>query len=270
MTYSLICPLEARLFFHGAVLTDGLLTVTGSGVDDSFVFSIDEDQGLFTLQASEDGDAEEPQNFLASDVTSVLIYCEAGADFVNGGDITQPIAVDGGKGNDTLLGGKGNDTLKGGAASDSIQGNDGNDIIVGGYGTDVLFGNKGSRDMADYAERGGPVTVGIGQSADDGEPGENDTVTTTFEIIRGGAGNDTLRTTTSNAVTLIGGAGDDTLTGQGGNDALDGGTGVDLMIGNGGNDSFYARDGVIERLEGGTGTDVLISFDKKDKLFEIP
>jgi Ca2+-binding RTX toxin-like protein len=266
----MIHPLEARLFLHNAVLTDGLLTVTGSGVDDSFVFSVDEDQGLFKLQASEDGEAEDPQNFLASRVSSVLVYCDAGADLVDGGNITVPIAVDGGKGNDTLLGGKGNDTLKGGAASDSIQGNDGNDIIVGGYGTDVMFGNKGSRDMVDYAERGGPVVVGIGQNPDDGEPGENDTVTTTFEIIRGGSGNDTLRTTTSNSVTLIGGAGDDTLTGQGGNDALDGGPGVDLMIGNSGNDSFYARDGVIERLEGGEGTDVLISYDKKDKLFDIP
>lgn len=260
---------EPRLCLHNAVLTDGLLTVRGEDVNDTFVFAVDTDLGLFKLQASENGEAESPQNYLIDRVRAVLVYGNGGADTIDATGISIPIAVDGGKGNDTLLGGKGNDTLKGGAAGDSIMGNDGNDVIVGGYGNDTLQGNKGSRDLVDYGERGGAVTAVIGHTGN-GEAGENDNIATTFEIARGGAGNDTLGTSTSNSVTLIGGAGDDTLTGQAGNDALDGGPGTDLMIGNAGNDSFYARDGVIERLEGGTGTDVLISVDKKDKLFEIP
>ena len=266
----MIQPLERRFCLHNIAIVDGVLTIHGSDSADAFVFGIDENAHTLELQASQDRIPARLQTFDIDAIKGILIYCERGGDFVDASYINIPIAVDGGKGDDTLLGGKGNDTLKGGAASDSIRGNDGNDIIVGGYGKDYLAGNKGSRDFVDYSERGAAVTVGIGQNADDGEPGEQDTVTTTFEIVRGGSGHDTLRTTTSNSVTLIGGPGNDTLTGQGGDDALVGGPGVDVMYGNGGDDTFYARDGNIERLEGGEGIDILKSWDKKDKLYDIP
>ena len=263
----MIHPLESRLLRHGTSLADGLLTISGSAINDRFVVSVS--GSTLTLQAFENGTAETPQTFPTRSVNSILIRCEAGADRVELGNFSGSAAVDGGKGNDTLIGGLGRDTLKGGAASDSIEGGDGNDVVVGGYGTDTMSGGKG-RDMVDYSERAGPLVVGLGSNPDDGEPGENDICRTNFEILRGGSGADRLRTTVSNPVTLIGGAGNDTLTGNLGNDALDGGLGTDQMIGGGGNDTFYARDGLVERLEGGPGTDVIISKDKKDRLFDIP
>ena len=263
----MIHPLESRFLFHGTTLTDGLLTIHGSGIAERFLFTVSND--TLTLTAFENGNPETPQTFAASSVRSILIYCDAGADEVNLGNFTGSAAVDGGKGNDSLTGGLGKDTLKGGAASDVIEGGDGNDVIVGGFGGDTLSGGKG-RDMVDYSERAGALVVGLGSNPDDGEPGENDIAKTNFEILRGGSGNDTLRTTVSSPVTLIGGAGDDTLTGQGGNDALDGGTGVDRMVGNGGNDTFYAADGLIDRLYGNDGTDAIISKDKKDRVYNIP
>lgn len=54
------------------------------------------------------------------------------------------IAVNGGKGNDTITGSSGSDVLNGGEGNDTIIGGAGNDVITGGTGVDTLTGGAGS------------------------------------------------------------------------------------------------------------------------------
>ena len=80
-------------------------------------------------------------------------------------------------GGDTLTGGGGADSLQGGDGADTLQGGDGNDALQGGTGADTLQGDAGS-DLADYP-RSAPLTVSIGDGANDGETGELDNVAPT-------------------------------------------------------------------------------------------
>ena len=52
-------------------------------------------------------------------------------------------AVDGQKGNDTILGDGGNDDLSGSGGADILKGGAGKDTLNGGNGNDRLSGNKG-------------------------------------------------------------------------------------------------------------------------------
>ena len=98
--------------------------------------------------------------------------------------------------------------------------------MQGGTGADTLQGDAGS-DLADYP-RSAPLTVSIGDGANDGETGELDDVGADMERLRGGSGNDTL-TGSSAANVIYGGAGDDQLDGNDGNDTLYGQAGSDTI-----------------------------------------
>lgn len=260
--------LEHRRLLHGfSVSPEGFLIVQMFDANDRVEF----EQGENAINATmyENGALEESESFPLTQVNSVIVYGSATANVINLGNLTVRVAVDAGKGSDSVIGGRGNDTLKGGPGNDTLIGNDGNDVIDGAKGRDNMTGGAG-RDLLDYRTRTADLTVILSDLANNGEAGENDIATTSFEIVRGGAGNDTLGTTSSRGVTLIGMAGNDTLTGGRGNDALDGGAGLDVMEGNNGDDDFYAQDGLIETLRGGAGTDTVLQKDKKDKLFDIP
>ena len=152
-------------------------------------------------------------------------------------------------GADTLAGGGGADTLLGGDANDTLQGGDANDTLQGGSGADILQGGAGS-DIADYP-RTAPVSVSIGDGANDGESGEHDDVQGDVERLRGGSANDTL-TGDSGANLLYGGAGDDTITGGAGND---------ILYGQAGADTLNALDGApfLDKLYCGSETDTTSS-----------
>lgn len=68
--------------------------------------------------------------------------------------------IDGGDGNDTLNGGIGNDSLNGSAGDDSVIGGDGDDTIIGGLGNDNLDGGAGD-DVLNIST-GDIVTSGAG------------------------------------------------------------------------------------------------------------
>ncbi len=93
---------------------------------------------------------------------------------VGGGDdwvwvarnITVPVTLRGGAGNDVLLGGAGADKLLGGPGNDRLVGGRGPDLLYGGPGDDSLLGGPGS-DLL----RGGP---GPGTDILGGGPGDND------------------------------------------------------------------------------------------------
>lgn len=260
--------LEARRLLHGFEVTaEGFLVVEMFDANTRVDFT----QGATAISVTmyEGSQIEETESFTLAQVKSILIYGSATANTINLGNVSIPVGVDAGKGSDSVTGGIGRDTLKGGPGNDTLIGNDGDDVIDGAKGRDNMTGGAG-RDILDYLTRTADVRVVLSDTANSGETGENDIATTSFEIVRGGAGNDYLSTTSSRSVTLIGSAGNDTLIGSKGNDALVGGVGIDVFEGNAGNDTFYAQDGNVESLRGGSGTDLILERDSKDKLFDIP
>jgi Ca2+-binding RTX toxin-like protein len=176
-----------------------------------------------------------------------------GADriIVSSKTVTIPVSLAGGRGSDTLSAALGNDTLFGGAGDDYMFGGDGNDLLDGNSGSDDFLGGNGARDIASYFARVNPVTVGLGNFADDGEVGENDNVRTDIEMVYGGAGNDTMSTTSGKAVRFFGFDGNDSL------------------LGNGGDDYFVANDGTADIINGGSGTDTAET-DDLDTVTEVP
>jgi Ca2+-binding RTX toxin-like protein len=181
-----------------------------------------------------------------------VIYAGAGND-----------AVDGGPSSDVIHGGDDNDWLGGGSAGDVILGEDGADTLQGGLGADTISGNTGV-DKVTYESEILPVSVSLGDVANDGLAGEGDNVGSDIENITGGAGKDTL-TGSNSANSILGGAGNDTIFGQGGSDTLDGGPNNDTIHGgtegdtlDGGpdKDTLFGDDGV-DTLAGGPGSDKL-------------
>jgi Ca2+-binding RTX toxin-like protein len=118
--------------------------------------------------------------------------------------------ANGGNGNDTLFGESGNDTLRGDAGNDVLIGGNGKDVLVGGSGDDRLDGGAGNDTLRDgsgrnvidagagsdriniagashsevYAGPGNDVITGIKLGNGD-TPGD-------WDVIMGGAGNDTF------------------------------------------------------------------------------
>jgi Ca2+-binding RTX toxin-like protein len=155
-----------------------------------------------------------------------------------------PIALD-------LYGATGNDSLRGGAGDDHLFGGAGDDVMLAGAvadGADAFSGGPGN-DTVDYGARAGAIAVTIDDVADDGAAGEGDDVATDVEIVKGGAGDDTLAGGAGNE-TLYGGAGNDTLTGGAGNDTLFGDAGDDLF------DEGAATSGA-DTINGGAGIDTV-------------
>jgi Ca2+-binding RTX toxin-like protein len=153
------------------------------------------------------------------------------------------------------------DTLSGNDGANQLNGGDGNDILRGGKGADVLNGGNGF-DFTSYSDRSAtqPVTVSLDGVANDGVPGENDTLNT-IEGVTGGAGDDTLSTNVpaelqggDGADRLTGSAGNDTLRGGNGNDIIDGKGGADAVFGDAGDDNVTSNDGVIDSIDCGDGT----------------
>lgn len=181
---------------------------------------------------------------------------------------------------DYLVGGIGNDMLDGGYDADALYGEDGNDIIEGGLGfvTDILVGGVGDDILR----------------ADSGEANPD------YDLMDGGAGNDSYYVDTGADLTFeaagggidtvfadvpVTGAGvylyahvdnlvllgttafgvgnelDNALTGSGSSNFLLGGAGADTINGKGGNDVLFGEGGAdVFVFERGTGGDVIGDF----------
>jgi Ca2+-binding RTX toxin-like protein len=247
--------LDSRVLFtvcvcgpHIATIHDGVLQYFGFDADDVISLKIDGDNIIIK----------------ASDETYTGSFAKS---------LVSEIFIDGGNGNDritldssidlpaTITGNRGNDTLVGGSGDDSISGDEGNDSIDGGLGSDELHGGIGY-DTITYASRTNAVTINLDNKWNDGESREWDNVSSDFEVLKGGAGDDYLRGSIA-ANVLWGYAGNDTLDGNSGNDklyggddndTLIGGAGADTCSGGAGNDWFVSNDSTKDVLDGGAGT----------------
>ncbi len=179
------------------------------------------------------------------------------------------------------------DTLTGDAADNLLIGSAAPDTITPGLGNDTLIGNGGA-DVANYADHTADLVVtlnggtgGTGSTVTS-SAGERDVLSTDFEDVIGGSGNDVLNGDANND-TLDGGPGNDTLNGNAGSDTLIGGPGADVLNGGAGYDTAdysaqtadlalsndgLANDGAagegdnigvdVETLVGGSGNDLLV------------
>ncbi len=78
-----------------------------------------------------------------SSLSSVVINGGSGADFIRvSSQITIPVSLVGGAGDDTLRGGSGDDVIIGDDGNDIIVGRDGQDLMIGGTGADYLVGRE--------------------------------------------------------------------------------------------------------------------------------
>ena len=193
---------------------------------------------------------------------------------------------------ENLVGGSAGDRLVGDQAPNLLQGGPGDDVLVGAGNSDLLQGQAG-RDTASYEDHASdnPVRVSLADvPAGGGGRDERDTLDG-IEILRGGAGPDTLTGSTGDegliggpgADTLGGGGGDDVISGEDGNDQIagdlgddslsggagadriDGGLGADAIDGGAGDDDINAFDGISDLITCGDGSDRL-DYDRSDRL----
>ncbi|MBI6909494.1 M91 family zinc metallopeptidase [Pseudomonas palleroniana] len=158
-------------------------------------------------------------------------------------NVTQPITVDAGNGNDRvragggytrLFGGNGNDVLHLGNGLGYAEGNDGDDVIIGGHGDNVIYGNNGNDRLYGGA---GP---------------KNKT-----SYLDGGNDNDRLYAGNGHTV-VHGGAGDDRLIGHD-RSTFYTGIGRDAVIANRPGDLIYAQaSDALKHRNGSTVTTVSI------------
>ncbi|CAN5509089.1 hypothetical protein BH20ACT18_BH20ACT18_10150 [soil metagenome] len=227
------------------------------------------------------GDGDDAATTRGADVP-VLLDGGAGSDRLSAGSGSAPVLA-GGPDDDILTGGEGDDLIfgeagfdQGAAGNDQIDGRGGDDRIEGGLGTDVIVGGAGT-DTVIYQEfaiasgqalRTTPVTVTLDAMANDGAPGENDSVAGDVENVIGATGADQLVGNEADNSLRLGfaGVGDPTggsVQGAGGDDAVFGGEGPDTVDGGAGDDIVVDGDvgGAASTLSGGPGNDLLHAAD---------
>jgi RNA polymerase sigma factor (sigma-70 family) len=242
--------LEGRKLFSVS-LSAGVLTVNGSAGNDQIQVSMSYGPLFNIVNVAENGVTT--GSFVASTVSSINVYGNAGNDTLAVGGGIGAVHLDGGAGDDALYGGNGNDYIfcgdgndyaSGGAGNDTIDGWNGNDYLVGGDGADSLLGYYGTDTL-------------FGQGGNDSLSGEADN-----DNLYGGDGSDWITGGTGDDG-LFGESGGDSMYGEDGSDSLTGGAGQDYLSGGNGNDFFTAHDDEVDTIDGGAGWDTA-SIDKKE------
>ena len=141
--------------------------------------------------------------------------------------------------------------LYGDAGTDSIMGENGDDLVDGGDGGDWLFGGNGE-DTLSYENDAVGVNINLatGAASGGGSQADGDHISTDFEAVWGGSGDDTL----------IGTNLDNEIKGNDGADSLNAGTGGDdALYGGAGNDTITMGAGLTsaDTVDGGAGDDTL-------------
>jgi Ca2+-binding RTX toxin-like protein len=181
-----------------------------------------------------------------------------GADVIRGKGGDDVLLGDDGE--DVLIGGPGDDALDGGAGPDTLESYFGGYGVDGGIdpsdtaGRDTLAGGPAD-DSVSYEGRTDPLTLTVGDGANDGAPGEGDDIRADVEVVQGSEAADAIGGDGGPNV-LIGGGGDDVIRGGGGDDDIGGAEGDDLVLGNEGADTV-AGGGEDDIVHGGPGHDRL-------------
>ncbi len=118
---------------------------------------------------------EHTKRFNVADIEAIVVLLGDGDDTAEiGAEITLPLRMYGGKGDDRLVAGSGDSELYGNEGDDRIAGGPGNDTIDGGEGDDVLLGGAGNDRL--YGGPGNDVLIGgAGDDVLDGGEGTDTT-----------------------------------------------------------------------------------------------
>lgn len=182
------------------------------------------------------------------------------------GDVLRGIEnVVGSRFDDTLLGTQesyASDELAGGGGNDILDGRAGPDILNGGAGADTIDGGDyegWAYDILRYTGDTQGVSVDLGAGIGAGGDAQGD-IFTGFEIVEGGAGNDTLTGDSDDFARynyLHGGAGNDIINGY--DDASATYSAIDEIFGDAGDDTLIGgqRNG-FTHMTGGTGADTFV------------
>ncbi|MFT4034935.1 MAG: hypothetical protein QM679_05115 [Patulibacter sp.] len=176
-------------------------------------------------------------------VRSAIVNTGDGDDViaVQGSDLTIPMTLGGGTGDDSIQGGAGDDLIDGGAGSDAITGGPGIDTIT--YAARTAAVTVAPAPDPPYRGSGDDPTTSISGS---GEPAEHDGIAQDVENAIGGSGNDTFVTAAADTTDRVadGGLGADTfnLAGSGRRTviALDGLVDATIACGAGTSDRLVA------------------------------
>jgi Ca2+-binding RTX toxin-like protein len=170
--------------------------------------------------------------------------------------------LNGGAGNDLLKGGAGADHLIGGTGSDTLDGGSGADKLIDGPGNDTFVVDNSGDRIESYPGAGiDTVQSSLSWTLDNNlenliftsASGVNGRGNGSDNIMRSGAGSDTLHGLAGNDH-LSAGAGNDHLYGGDGADILMGGDGKDILKGGADADELTGGAG-MDRLYGGSGAD---------------
>lgn len=148
-----------------------------------------------------------------------------------------------------LSGGDGDDTLITEEPISYLYGNGGDDRLIGGPGGDYLDGDAGNdayrggpgHDRVDYGGAESGVSVTLDGAANDGEPGQVESVGGDIEDISGSDYDDVL-VGNEGMNRLVGRGGDDLIDARDGPDRLQGGAGADRLLAGSGNDHVDALE----------------------------
>jgi ELWxxDGT repeat protein len=175
---------------------DTVLRVDGTAARDVIVASVNGEN----LEIRNNGQLIKSAPF--AETTMLVIAAGDGDDVIDCSQLTIPVFVSAGGGNDKVASGSAPDTIGGGAGKDTIDGGLGNDRLNGHGGHDRLFGNAGADRLYGY----------------DGN-----------DLLDGSSSNDRM----------YGGNGADTMFGAGGNDRFfaAGDESVDELFGGKGHDT---------------------------------
>jgi uncharacterized delta-60 repeat protein len=118
----------------------GVLNIAGTQTDDEIIVDFDPQTGL--LSVSVNGSIQE---LPIRDITGLFIEALGGNDSVKiDPELTLPVTILGGEGNDSLCGGGGDDSIDGQGGDDLAWGLGGDDELIGGAGSDGLVGGLGN------------------------------------------------------------------------------------------------------------------------------
>ncbi len=209
----------------------------GSGPGDAIVFSGAVPVAMTLDGRADDGHPGEGDNLAGFEQFTGTngrdtIVADGSANFIRGQG--GPDRISAGGGADDIDPGRGDDSVDAGSGNDFVDQSatdDGADHVIGGAGNDFV----------DYCCGSAPVNIAEDGAANDGHPGEGDSLTG-LEGLEGGDGADTL-TGTDSTDAIYGFGGDDTLRGLGGADQLFGGGGDDVLVGGDGRDALDCEKG---------------------------
>ncbi len=133
--------LESRKLMAADIgLSDAVLSIQGSDVDDIAEVYVDSDRVQVTISSYDDAGQKlcEKSEEFALDEIGRIIFSGGDGDDLLVNDSSIPVIARGGNGDDMLLGGTGDDVLIGGTGDDVILGGGGNDMVLGGPGENVI------------------------------------------------------------------------------------------------------------------------------------